>query len=124
MPATFNKGQKALAGKPLEEVVRSGPVIRETILAPESTKVIKLNGGRVSIVDAIHLFGWISETRFVWLLDRSLITLLAQENGKLEIDASNRILIPMNLTTRNFEVHRWFKFIAGLSTEFSSQTTL
>ncbi len=46
-----NEVQKALAGKPLEEVVRSAPVTQETALAPESTKVIKLEGGRVSIVN-------------------------------------------------------------------------
>ena len=84
----------------MEEVVCSAPVIQETVLAPESTKVIKLDGGRVSIVDAIQIFGWTSETRFVWQLDRSSITLLALENGKLEFDASNRILIPMNLRRR------------------------
>jgi hypothetical protein len=26
--------------------------------------------------------------------------------------------LPTNLTTRNFEVHRWFNFIAGFSPEF------
>lgn len=84
----------------MEEVVSSAPVIQEKVLAPESTKVIKLDGDRVSIVDAIQLFGWTSETRFVWQLDRSSITLLAQENGKLAFDESNRILIPMNLLRR------------------------
>ena len=68
-PASINEVQKALVGKPLEEVVRSAPVIQETVLAPESTKVIKLDGGRVSIVDAIEIFEWTSETRFVWQLD-------------------------------------------------------
>lgn len=57
----------ALVGKPLEEVVRSTPVIQETVLAPESRKIVKLDGGRVSIVDTIQIFGWTSETRFVWL---------------------------------------------------------
>ena len=75
-------------------------VIQEKVLAPESTKVIKLNGGRVSIVDVIQLSGWTSETRLVWQLDRSLIILLAQENGKLEFDASNQTLIPRSLRRR------------------------
>jgi hypothetical protein len=99
-PASIDEVQKALVGKPLEEVVRSAPVIQEKMLAPESTKVIKLDGGRVSIVDAIQIFGWTSETRFVWQLDQSSITLLAQEDGKLAFDTSNRILIPMNLRRR------------------------
>jgi hypothetical protein len=71
----------------LEEVVRSTPLLQETVLAPESTKVIKLDGGQVSIVDAIQIFGWTPKNRFVWQLDRSSITLLAQENGKLTFDA-------------------------------------
>jgi len=64
--------------------------------APQSTKVIKLDGGRISIVDAIQLFGWKADTRFAWQLDRSSITLVAQEDGDLAFDTSNRILIPMN----------------------------
>lgn len=74
----------------MEEVVRSAPVIQEKVLAPQSMKVIKLDGGRVSIVDTIQLFGWTSETRFVWQLDRSLITLIAQEDGDLAFDAQIR----------------------------------
>ena len=50
--------QKALVGKPLEKVVRSAPVIQSEVQEPQSTKVIKLDGGRISIVDAIQLFGW------------------------------------------------------------------
>ena len=57
-PGTTNEVQKALVGKPLEKVVRSAPVIQGEIQAPQSTKIIKLDGGRISIVDAIQLFGW------------------------------------------------------------------
>ena len=85
-PASINEAQKALDGKPLEEVVRSAPVIQEIGLAPESTTVIKLDGDRVSNVDAMQIFGLTSETRFVWQLDRSSITLLALESGKLAFE--------------------------------------
>ena len=99
-PGATNEVQKALVGKPLEKVVRSAPVVREKEQAPQSTKVIKLDGGRISIVDAIQLFGWTPKTRFAWQLDRSSITLIAQEDGDLAFDASNRILVPMNLRRR------------------------
>ena len=99
-PATTNEVQKASVGKPLEKVVRTAPVIQAKEHAPQSTKVIKLDGGRISIVDAIELFGWTQETRFAWQLDRSSITLVAQEDGDLVFDASNRILIPVNLRRR------------------------
>jgi hypothetical protein len=56
-PATTNEVQKALVGKPLENVVRSASVIQGEVQVPQSTKVIKLDGGRISIVDAIQLFG-------------------------------------------------------------------
>ena len=59
--------------------------------------MIKLDGGRISIVDAIQLFGWTPKTRFAWQLDRSSITLLAQVDGNLVFDTANRILIPINL---------------------------
>ena len=96
-PVATNEVQKALVGKPLEKVVRSAPVIQAKDQAPESTKIIKLDGGRISIIDAIQLFGWKPDTRFAWQLDRSSLTLIAQEDGDLAFDASNRILIPMNL---------------------------
>ena len=99
-PVTTNEVQKALVGKPLEKVVRSAPVFQAKEQAPRSTKVIKLDGGRISIVDAIQLFGWKPNTRFAWQLDRSSITLVAQEDGDLAFDTSNRILIPMNLRRR------------------------
>jgi len=99
-PAITNEVQKSLVGMPLEKVVRSAPVIQAKNQAPESTKVIKLDGGRISIIDAIQLFGWTQETRFAWQLDRASITLVAQEDGNLAFDASNRILIPMNLRRR------------------------
>ena len=99
-PGATNEVQKALVGKPLEKVVRSAPMIQGQVQAPQSTKVIKLDGGRISIVDAIQLFGWTPKTRFAWQLDRSSITLIAQEDGDLAFDASNRILIPMNLRRR------------------------
>jgi hypothetical protein len=82
-PGTTNEVQQALVGKPLEKIVRSAPVIQGEIQAPQSTKVIKLDGGRISIVDAIQLFGWTPKTRFAWQLDRSSITLIAQEDGDL-----------------------------------------
>ena len=63
-PGTTNEVQKALVGKPLEKVVRSAPVMQEKERAPQSTKVIKLDGGRISIVDAIQPFGWTPKTRF------------------------------------------------------------
>ena len=53
-PATVNEVKKALVGNPLEDIVCSASVIQEKVQAPESTKVIKLGGGRVSIVDAMH----------------------------------------------------------------------
>jgi hypothetical protein len=37
-PATVNEVQKALIGKPLEEIVHSAPVIPEKVPAPQSTK--------------------------------------------------------------------------------------
>jgi hypothetical protein len=40
------------------------------------------------------------ETRFARQLDRSSITLVAQEDGDLAFDASNRILFSMNLRRR------------------------
>ena len=49
-PGTTNEVQKALVGKPLEKVVRSAPVIQGEIQAPQSTKVIKLDGGRISLI--------------------------------------------------------------------------
>ena len=49
-PATFNEDQKPLVGKHLEEVFRSAPVIQGEIQAPQSTKVIKLDGGRISAI--------------------------------------------------------------------------
>ena len=88
-PGTTNEVQKALVGKPLEKVVRSAPVIQGEVQAPQSTKVIKLDGGRISIVHAIQLFGWTPKNRFAWQLDRSSITLIAQEDGDLAFDASN-----------------------------------
>ena len=99
-PVATNEVQKALVGKPLEKVVRFAPVIQAKDQAPESTKIIKLDGGRISIIDAIQLFGWKPDTRFAWQLDRSSLTLIAQEDGDLAFDASNRILIPMNLRRR------------------------
>ena len=39
------------------------------------------------------------KTSFAWQLDRSPITLIAQKDGDLAFDASNR-LIPMNLRRR------------------------
>jgi hypothetical protein len=51
--ATTNEDQKALVGKPLEKVVRFAPVIQSEVKAPQPTKVIKLDGDRISIVDAI-----------------------------------------------------------------------
>jgi hypothetical protein len=44
-PATTNEVQKALVGKPLEKVVRLAPAIQEKELAPQSTKIITLDGG-------------------------------------------------------------------------------
>ena len=59
--------------------------------------MIKLDGGRISIVDAIQLFRWTPKTRFAWKVDRSSITLLALVDGNLAFDTANRILIPINL---------------------------
>ena len=99
-PLTTNEVQKASIGKPLEKVVRAAPVIQAKEPSPQSTKVIKLDGGRISIVDAIELFGWKPDTCFAWQLDQSSLTLIAQEDGDLAFDASNRILIPMNFRRR------------------------
>jgi hypothetical protein len=49
-PGTTNEVQKSLVGKPLEKVVRSAPVILGEVQAPQSTKVIKLDGGRISLI--------------------------------------------------------------------------
>jgi len=99
-PTNTNEVEKALVGKPLEKVVRLAPAIQEKELAPRSTKIIKLDGGGISNVDAIQLFGCTPKNRFAWQLDRLPITLIAQEDGNLAFDASSRILIPMNLRRR------------------------
>jgi len=123
-PVTTNEVQKASVGKPLEKVVRSSPVIQAKEHAPRSTKIIKLDGGRISIVDAIELFGWTQETRFAWQLDRSSITLVAQEDGDLAFDASNRILIPMNLRRRlNIKSHEQVLVLSDSSPVANVQVT-
>jgi len=99
-PPNTNEVQKALVGKPLEKVVRLAPAIQEKELTPQLTKIIKLDGGRISIVDAIQLFGWTPKNRFTWQLDRLSITLIAKEDGDLAFDASSRILIPTNIRRR------------------------
>ena len=45
-PAIVNEVQKALVGKRLEEVAHSAPGPQKTMLAPQSPKVVKPNGGR------------------------------------------------------------------------------
>lgn len=50
-------------------------------MSPEPTKVMKLKGGLVSIVNAMQPFGWTLDTRFAWQLDPSSMTLLAQDDG-------------------------------------------
>ena len=74
--------------------------IQEVIQEPLSTKVVKLDDGRVSIVEAMKLFGWSIETRFSWQIAKSTLTLLATENGELQVDSFNRILIPVTLRRR------------------------
>jgi hypothetical protein len=54
--ATTNEFQKVLVGKPLEKVVHSAPVIQGKVQVPQPTRVIKLDGGRISIIDAIQLY--------------------------------------------------------------------
>jgi len=73
-PVTSDEVQKALLGKPLEKVVRSAAVIQGKYHKPQPTKVIKLDGDRISIIDALRLFERTLETRFGWQLDRSSIT--------------------------------------------------
>jgi hypothetical protein len=43
-------------GKPLQEVAHSVRVIKGKEQTSQSTKVIKLDGGRISIIDAIKTF--------------------------------------------------------------------
>lgn len=66
----------------MEENVRSAQSIQVKVNALQSTKVIKLDGGRKLINEAIKLFGWTSHTRFAWQLDQTSISLLTQEGGK------------------------------------------
>jgi hypothetical protein len=63
----------------LKKVVGPTPVIQEKLLAPIAIKVIKIELGRVSSVNAIKLFGRSQEAHFVWHLDRSLIILFIPE---------------------------------------------
>ena len=81
-PGTTNEVQKALVGKPLEKVVRSAPVIQGEVQAPQSTKVIKLDGGRISIVDAIDLH------------------LLPKKNRAVDSNLSGSIILSKNLLKR------------------------
>jgi hypothetical protein len=100
LPGLINEAQIASVGTPLQQVIRSAPEVTLKVETPELTKVVKLDDGRVSIVDSIQLFGWTCETRFAWQIHRSSLTLIAQEDGELKFDSSNRILIPMTLRRR------------------------
>ena len=80
----------------MEEVVRSAPVIQETGQAPESTKVIKLDGGLALIVESTKPFEWNPKICFALQIDLASITLLAQKCGSQTFDTSNRILILAN----------------------------
>ena len=99
-PEKISQFKNSQVGAPLQKVVRNAPVLPGKIVSPDSTKVVKLDVGRISIVDAIKIFGWTNETKFSWQLDKFSITLVAQEGGEFAFDASNRILIPMNLRRR------------------------
>ena len=100
LPGYIDEAQIASVGTPLQQVIRSAPEVTLKVATPELTKVVKLDDGRVSIVDSIQLFGWTRETRFAWQIHRSSLTLIAQEDGDLKFDSSNRILIPMTLRRR------------------------
>ena len=100
LPGLIDQVHIASVGAPLQQVIRSAPEVTEKVEAPELSKVVKLDDGRVSIVDSIQLFGWSRETRFAWQIHRNSLTLIAQEDGEFKYDASSRILVPLTLRRR------------------------
>jgi hypothetical protein len=99
-PGLIAQANKIALGSPLREVIRTAPEIQELVPEPLSTKVVKLDDGRVSIVEAMNLFGWSMETKFSWQIVKNTLTLLATENGDISPDSSHRILIPVTLRRR------------------------
>ena len=99
-PSLIERANKQSIGAPLLGTIRTAPSIPDLVIAPESTKVVKLDDGRVSVVEAMKLFGWNQETKLSWQIAKSTITLIALESGELSIDQSNRVLIPVTLRRR------------------------
>lgn len=124
LPGLIDQVQIASVGAPLQQVIRSAPGVTEKVEAPELSKVVKLDDGRVSIVDSIKLFGWSRETRFAWQIHRNSLTLFAQEDGEFKYDASSRILVPLTLRRRlNMDLNEQVLVVSNSSPVANLQLT-